>query len=122
MVPRGGCGMRRFLSTFIFLIIPTCVGCVTTSDQRVKAFNDDGMQMFARGDYAAARESFEAALTLTPQDGNLLYNLGQCSDRLGDWRKAEQYYTTCLQVAPTNGDARAAQVSLFYRTGRTQEA
>jgi tetratricopeptide (TPR) repeat protein len=95
---------------------------MTAVDQRVKDFNDDGVHMFARGDFPAARDSFEAALTLTPQDPALLYNLGQCYDRMGDWRKAEHYYLTCLEVAPTHGDARQAQASLLYRTGRSQEA
>jgi protein O-GlcNAc transferase len=101
------------------LLLP---GCASVADQRVKDFNDDGVHMFARGDFVAARDSFEAALTLTPQDPGLLYNLGQCHDRLGDWRNAEQYYLTCLQVAPTHGDARQAQAALLYRTGRTGEA
>ena len=103
-----------------FLLLLT--GCVSPVNQRVKDYNDDGVSMFARGDFSAARDSFEAALTLTPQDPALLYNLGQCNDRLGDWRKAEQYYLTCLQVSPTHRDARQAQASILYRTGRTQEA
>jgi tetratricopeptide (TPR) repeat protein len=97
-------------------------GCVSSTDFRVKEFNDDGVHMFSRGDFPAARDSFEAALALTPQDPGLLYNLGQCYDRMGDWRKAEQYYLTCLQVAPAHGSARQAQASLLHRTGRTQEA
>jgi tetratricopeptide (TPR) repeat protein len=97
-------------------------GCITAADQRVKDFNEDGVALFARGDFAAARESFEAALDLTPQDTGLLYNLGQCYDRMGDWRKAEQYYLTCLEAAPTHGDARQAHTALLYRTGRVPEA
>lgn len=104
------------------MALVVAAGCQTTADLRVKEFSDDGIQMFARGNFPAARDSFEAALTLTPQDPGLLYNLGQCYDRLGDWRKAEQYYLTCLQLAPTHGDARQAQASLLYRTGRTDEA
>lgn len=111
------CGWFSFLP---LLLMP--LGCMTAADQRVKDFNDDGVHMFARGDFPAARDSFEAALTLTPQDPALLYNLGQCYDRMGDWRKAEHYYLTCLEVAPTHGDARQAQASLLYRTGRSQEA
>jgi tetratricopeptide (TPR) repeat protein len=98
------------------------VGCVSTADQRVQEFNDDGVYQFAHGNFEAARESFEAALTLTPQDPALLYNLGQCCDRVGDWRKAEQYYLACLESSPTHGDARQAQAALLYRTGRVQEA
>ena len=68
------------------------------------------------------RDSFEAALSFTPQDPGLLYNLGQCYDRMGDWRKAEQYYLDVLANRPNHGDARQAEVALLYRTGRTDEA
>ncbi len=107
---------------WVALIALFAGGCVAVADQRVKDFNDDGVAMFGRGDYQAARDSFEAALALTPQDAALHYNLGQCYDRLGDWRKAEQYYLTCLQISPTHGDARQAQTALLYRTGRAEEA
>jgi tetratricopeptide (TPR) repeat protein len=108
--------------TTLSLLLFLAAGCVTASDQRLKEFNDDGVHMFGRGDFPAARDSFEAALILAPQDAGILYNLGQCYDRMGDWRKAEQYYLNCLQVAPGHSNARQAQVSLFYRTGRTPEA
>lgn len=98
------------------------LGCVAVQEERVKDFNDDGLQLFARGDYKNARESFEMALTLSPQDPALLYNAGQCLDRLGDWRRAEQYYITCLQINANNGDARHGLASLLYRTGRAPEA
>lgn len=113
---------RIGLARLGWLWLLVLAGCATTMDERVKDFNDDGVYMFARGDYRAARESFEAALVLTPQDPGLLYNLGQCHDRLGDWRMAEQYYLTCLQVAPYHGDASLAQVNLLYRTSRVSEA
>ncbi len=112
----------KFRLHFMMPFLMAGIGCVTAIDHRVQEFNNDGVTQFARGDFRAAQESFEVALTLTPQDPALLYNLGQCRDRQGDWRGAEQYYLTCLQLAPTHGDARQAQVSILYRTGRAQEA
>jgi tetratricopeptide (TPR) repeat protein len=129
MVRAGGLVMPwRGKNSLIKLGLPllplliTAAGCMTAMNQRVKDFSDDGLEMFARGDFPAARDSFEAALTLTPQDPALLYNLGQCYDRMGDWRQAEQYYLACMEMTPTHGDARQAQASLLYRTGRAQEA
>jgi len=113
-----GKGLAR-LGTILLLAL---AGCVTAADQRIKQFNDDGVYLFARGEFRSAKENFESALTLAPQDTGLLFNLGQCHDRLGDWRTAEQYYLTCLQLAPNHGDARMAQVSILYRTGRGDEA
>ncbi|MCI0377994.1 MAG: tetratricopeptide repeat protein [Gemmataceae bacterium] len=120
--------MRRQNSKFgktgqgLVLLLLTCAGCASTADHRVKQFNDDGVFLFSRGDYAGARDSFEAALTLTPQDPALVFNMGQCHDRLGDWRKAEQYYLTCLELDVKHGAARHAQTMLLSRTGRAPEA
>lgn len=98
------------------------IGCANTQQERLKEFNDDGLQLFARGDYEAARDSFEMALIFSPQDPGLLYNLAQCQDRLGNWRQAEQYYVACLQASPNNADARFGMAALLYRTGRVPEA
>ncbi len=116
---RGGMSLAGLVGCVGLLAL---AGCATLMDERVKEFNDDGVFLFARGDFRAAKENFEAALTLTPQDSGLLFNLGQCHDRLGAWRMAEQYYLTCLQIAPNHGDARLAQVNVLYRTGRVPEA
>jgi tetratricopeptide (TPR) repeat protein len=116
---RQGIKKAWFCWTVLWLV--PIVGCVSAVDERAKLFNDDGVSMFAHGDFNGARENFELALTLTPQDPGLLYNLGQCYDRLGKWQTAEEYYLSCLQVAPKHGDARQAQTSILYRTGRSQE-
>ena len=104
------------------LVCAFAVGCASTTDQRLKEFNDDGVYLFGRGDYQAAQDSFEAALVLAPQDPGILYNMGQCRDRMGDWRKAEQYYLACLEIDSKHGDARQAQIALLYRTNRKPEA
>lgn len=106
----------------VFFTFFTLAGCAATQDERVQEFSSDGLQLFARGDYQAARDSFEMALVFSPQDSALLYNIGQCHDRTGDWRRAEQYFLTCLQTNPNQGDARHSLASLLYRTGRAPEA
>src|SRR5438067_5478063 len=70
-------------------------GCESASQERLRDYNQDGIYLFQRGDYAAARESFQAALTLKPEDPGLLYNIGECYDRLGDTAKAERSYRQC---------------------------
>jgi tetratricopeptide (TPR) repeat protein len=104
------------------VVFLTLAGCMSAADHRVKEFSDDGVHMFGKGDFPAARDSFEAALVLTPQDAGLLYNLGQCHDRMGEKARAEKYYLTCLEVAPAHAEARQAHVSLLYRAGRGEEA
>jgi tetratricopeptide (TPR) repeat protein len=96
-------------------------GCVTVEQERLQDYNNDGVYLFKRGDYQSARESFQAALALKSNDPALLYNIGQCYDRLGDAGKAEVYYGQCLQGATNHADCRHALASLMLREGRRDE-
>src|SRR5437588_13124875 len=82
--------------------------CAPTSSERLREYNEDGVRLFQRGNYADARDSFRAALALEPDDADLLFNLGQCYDRLGQVDKAKQSYDGCIQRAPGHADARHA--------------
>ena len=96
--------------------------CASIEDERWQQYNDIGVQSFAKGDYRQALESFDVALTHRAQDPILLYNCAQCYDRLGDTKKAEQYYAYCIQLDAKHGDAHLALISLYRRTGRADDA
>jgi tetratricopeptide (TPR) repeat protein len=101
-------------------------GCATTTPavnvpERVRDLNELGLTDFSHGKFLEARESFDLALQLTPQDANLLYNLAQCDDRLGRLDNAERYYLQCLQAKPGHLEARYSLGLLFYRTGRKDQ-
>jgi tetratricopeptide (TPR) repeat protein len=99
------------------------VGCLAPSGQeRLTRYNDDGVRLFNQGDYPHALDSFDAALTLQPNDPALLYNIGQCYDRMGQPDRAERYYQACLQRSPAHRDARHALVAGMYRHGRREPA
>lgn len=104
------------------VILAMLAGCVSPGEERWRLFNEDGVRLFATGNYADALESFEYALTMHPNDPVLLYNAAQCYDRLGKVQRAEELYAYCLQRDARHGDARLALVSLKYRTGRSAEA
>jgi Tfp pilus assembly protein PilF len=107
------------LAVFLSLAL---AGCQAPDDDRARLFNEDGVHLFTQGDYAAALDSFDLAVTLRPQDANLLFNIGECYDRLGDAKLAEKYYGSCLMRAPKHGDARMALVELQYRTAQKAQA
>lgn len=106
-----------------WLVLALCLsGCESASQERLRAYNQDGVYLFERGDYPAARETFQAALALKPNDPTLLYDLGQCYDRLGDLAKAERYYAQCLMQAPNHAECRHALASMLVRVGRSDDA
>jgi Flp pilus assembly protein TadD len=97
-------------------------GCAPIVQDRVREYNKEGLLLYERGDYAGAREHFQAALSLQPEDTALLYNAGDCSDRLGDAANAERLYRECLTRAPNHADCRHALASLMVRQNRRGEA
>ena len=52
--------------------------------QEILTASAEGVHLFKQGNYQSARENFVAALELNPKDAALLYNVGQCYDRLGE--------------------------------------
>jgi tetratricopeptide (TPR) repeat protein len=96
--------------------------CAPTVQERVQQFNDLGVEYYQKGEYDRAREDFQAALTLQPNDFALLYNMGQCYDHLGQPDKAEPIYRQCLQLQPNDAQCRHALDVLLVKQGRLVEA
>jgi Flp pilus assembly protein TadD len=96
--------------------------CTPTAQELVKQYNDDGVLLYERGDYAGARQSFEAAQKLAPDDAAVLYNLGQCHDRLGEPAKAEPLYKECLIRSPNHAACRHSLAVLWVKAGRQAQA
>lgn len=114
--------MRRSLRQLGWLGL-LLAGCATTaSSERAQIYNDDGVHLFTQGQYHPALECFELALTLQPGDAGLLFNAGQCHDRLGRRELAEKYYLESLQRSAKHVEARQAYVALLHRTGRAEQA
>jgi tetratricopeptide (TPR) repeat protein len=97
-------------------------GCAPTVQDRVHDYNEDGVSLFNRASYDPARECFQAALCLQPENPDLLCNLAQCYDRLGDGPRAEQFYHDCLQRSPDHPECRHALTLLLLKEDRRQEA
>ncbi len=97
-------------------------GCETTNQDRLQDYTQDGVFLFGRGEYQGARESFQEALRLKPEDPGLLYNIGQCCDRQGDYAQAENSYRQCLSKEANHAESRYALTVVLYRTGRRAEA
>jgi type IV pilus assembly protein PilF len=96
--------------------------CAPTIQERVQQYNVLGVEHYQKGEYDRAREDFQVALTLQPNDFALLYNLGQCYDHLGQTDKAEPIYRQCLQLQPNDAKCRHSLDVLLVRQGRLVEA
>lgn len=97
-------------------------GCQTLESERLRQINEDGVYLYSQGNYRGAIECFDLALTVNPRDEALVYNLGQCYDRLGDAKHAEQYYRTALELNPKHADSRRSLANLLVRGNRAAEA
>jgi tetratricopeptide (TPR) repeat protein len=96
--------------------------CAPTQQDRLREYNEDGVRLFQRGRYSDARDSFQAAVALRPEDPDLIFNLGQCYDRLGQVEKAQKCYEGCIQRVPTHVEARHALTVLLWNNGQQQAA
>jgi Tfp pilus assembly protein PilF len=103
------------------LFVASCIPSLP-SNELVTQYNEDGVLLFERGEYTHAQQSFEAAQKLAPEDAAILYNLAQCSDRLGDASKAEFFYRECLTRTPNHAACRHSLAQLWVRAGRQTEA
>jgi Tfp pilus assembly protein PilF len=118
---RAEVDMRRWpCCAMLFLF--GAAGCLEPNLDRVREYTQDGVFLYAHQDYGHAKECFQAALAKKAGDPDLLYNLGQCCDRLGQDDLAERYYNDCLRRAPDQAECRHALGVLLVREGRWPDA
>jgi tetratricopeptide (TPR) repeat protein len=104
------------------MVLIGCAGCALDNEELADRYCADALNRYEKGDYLAARESYEAALKIRPEDPALLYDAGESCARLGATAQAERYYNECLQKDPNHAPARGALVKLMVRSGRRNDA
>jgi tetratricopeptide (TPR) repeat protein len=112
--------MRRFLWLAGLALVLS--GCGPTVAERVRVYNEEGVHLFQHGDYLTARQCFEMALALQPEDAGLQFNIGKCYYRQGNVAKAEEMYRDCLNREPNHARCRHALAVLLVNTKRRKEA
>ncbi len=112
--------MRRF--AWVVGLAWAVGACTPMVPERVRLYAEDGVHLYHRGSYAEARDSFQAALTLLPTDANLIFNVGQCNDQLGQFDRAEALYRDCLARAPEHAECRHALTVLLHKRGKRADA
>jgi len=114
--------MRRL--GYLAVVLLAAGACAPLEQDRVQNYTEDGINLYERGSLTAARDCFQAALALKPEDPDLVYNLGRCHQRMGQLEQAELLYRQCLQRNPDHLEARHAWVVLMVSspTDRKKEA
>jgi Tfp pilus assembly protein PilF len=97
-------------------------GCILTTGQQVHQFNEEGVALLRRQQYAAAQERFQAALALAPEDVTTRFNLATAAHQAGDVPLAEATYRECIQRAPDHGPSHHGLALLMVQQGRSKEA
>lgn len=96
----------------------------TATDEAAKKAADDidaGESLLARNSYDAARERFEEAMRLTPDNPRVCFRLAQSLQGMQRLEPARLYYQKYLQLEPHGpyaADARKAISEIAYVVGK----
>lgn len=94
------------------------VKSITSRGQQAKQFVADGLAAFERGDTASARDSFQKALGLNPDEVTAHTYLGIIADGAGDLKEAERHFSAAATAEPHLASARNNYGGILMRTGR----
>jgi Flp pilus assembly protein TadD len=111
--------MRRGVWPGLLLVL---AGCAQTEPDRADGYAADGLLLFQQHQYVPARQCFQEAARLHPNDANLSYDVGQCYEHEGQWDKAREAYQECLRLAPNHADCHHTLAALLYSQGNKAAA
>lgn len=89
--------------------------------KRAKVLNNEGHELYLRGQYHAAIEKVEAAIALDPEGADLVYNLAVIYERLGELDKSERAYRRSLELEPDPALRERTRVNLKRIEGAKRE-
>lgn len=89
---------------------------------QAKQFANEGLVAFERGDTNAARDSFQKALSLNPNEVTAHTYLGIIADSAGDLKLAERHFSAAVKAEPRQASTRNNYGAILMRTGRTSLA
>lgn len=97
-------------------------GCAQTTQDRARELTRDGLLLYQNGAYGEARDQFQAALTLRPEDADLIFHLASCQEKLGKKGDAQELYQRVLHHDPNHLGARHALVLHQLENSQRDEA
>jgi tetratricopeptide (TPR) repeat protein len=109
-------------SNYLYVLALGLVGCGPTLHEQVTDLNQDGVVHLHHQNYDAARQSFQQALELDPQNQVTLYNVAAAAHRGGDYATAERCYRDCLELVPGSRTCRHGLALLMLQQDRPADA
>lgn len=107
------------------LTLLVSTGCKIAADSQ----NLRGVQCYQQGQYDAAMQRFQQALTTDPKNADAYYNMAATVHRMGTARndqkllsQAEAMYNRCLDVEENHTDCHRGLAVLLAETGRSDRA
>ena len=92
-------------------------------------YNAQGARLYQQGQYQAAMQQFEQALTTDPTSADAYYNMAATMHKMGTMRsdkemltQAETLYNQCLDIEENHSDCHRALAVLLVETGRSDRA
>lgn len=76
-----------------------------------------GIDYFQQGNLSQAKEKLDRSLEQNPKDAQAYVASGMLYDRLGEPRKADQYFSKALDLDPKNGDVSNTYAVFLCRKG-----
>jgi Flp pilus assembly protein TadD len=95
---------------------------VEDHEDRVVALVTEGNQLLGQGNYAEAVKKFEQAVTLSPDQEDLHYNLAIALARLGKAADAKKHYEEALRIFPDYAEAHNNLGNLLMNENKLEEA
>lgn len=119
--------------SFLFLMVSCLLGSLAAASGGCQwassSHNAMGTSFYEQGQYSAAMQEFQQAVTANPADPDGYYNLAALTHRQGVQRKdaamlerAEALYNQCLDHAPDHIECHRGLAVLLVDSGRTDKA
>jgi tetratricopeptide (TPR) repeat protein len=117
--------MRMVRAATAALMVMLLGGCRMAANNQ----NAQGVQMFEHGQFQAAMQQFQQAISSDPSNADSYYNLAATAHRIGVQRRdqalvsqAEQLYNQCLDYSPNHVDCHRGLAVLLVETNRRESA
>ena len=85
-------------------------------------YYNEGLDLYSRGEYGKAIESFKSAVAKDPDFVDAYYNLGALYEFLKSYQSAIASYSKINQLDPNDKETVYKLAELYYKVGNTERA